>query len=469
MFLSGPRLWRSVGWALVIWASCSPHGVHGADGPDLLGTLPEDYLPELKSILTTARQRSPQVIASEIEIALSEARVYAADAPRLPSLGANLNFATSQTAVSGDNSTQNRDQGFFYLVTLNQAIFQWGALKNQSAIADINVQIAQKNHAEAHRLLALNLRQQYLGLVARKLAIAQARNAFRLTEAGQALEREKLSRGLVPRSSVESRELSLREGRLQLARLEEDFASDRRRFARVAGLGELPESAIPAAIPKPALIGAVAQALVSALNRDGGRSLFEAEIIALRLREADLRYDIAKVRLRPKIYASLGSSLDNATTATTNNVTQQAVTRQTASLNAQWDIFDGLATRGAKKEALTARRQQENRLANFKTETVERAQQLERQLAIDAEAMEISEIQRKMAEEGLRQLQQEFELGRVSRAAVTGAEATLSASAAANVGARAAYLSRWAELVSLAGMDPVLNNVAVSHHAPPPR
>jgi hypothetical protein len=52
---------------------------------------------------------------------------------------------------------------------------------------------------------------------------------------------------------------------------------------------------------------------------------------------------------------------------------------------------------------------------------------------------------------------------------VTGAEAGLASSEAANAGARAAYLSRWAELVSLAGMDPVLNNVAVSQHAPSSR
>jgi len=469
MFLSGPRLWRSIGWALVIWASVSPHGVHGAEAPLVAGTLPEDYLPELKAILATARQRSPQVIASEIEIALSEARVYAADAPRLPSLAANLNFATSQTAVSGDNSTQNRDQGFFYLVTLNQAIFQWGALKNQSAIAGINVQIAQKNHAEAHRLLVLNLRQQYLALIARKLAITQARNSLPQAEAAQALEREQLSRGLVPRTQVEARELGLREARLQVARVEEDFASDRRRFARMAGLGDLPDSAIPMAIPKPVDVAATATAVVAMLSRDGGRSLFESEIIALRTREADLRYEIAKVRLRPKIFASLGSSLDNATTATTNNVTQQAVTRQTASLNAQWNIFDGLATRGAKKEALTSRRQQENRLASFTVETLERANELARQLAIDAEAMEIGEIQRRMAGDGLRQLQQEFALGRVARSAVTGAENKVSSSEAASAGARAAYLSRWAELVSLAGLDPVLNNVAVSHHAPSSR
>lgn len=458
MLLLGPRLWRSAGCALVIAVSCLTPGAFGAGAPAIGGTLPEDYLPALAPILQVARQRSPQVIAAEIEVALSEAQAFAADAPRLPSLSANLNFTANQTAVPGDDNIQNRDHGFFYAVTLNQAIFQWGALKNQSAIADINVQIAGKNHAEARRLLTLSLRQLYLSLVAKKAALVQVRHAFGLVEAGQALEREKLDRGLVARSHVASRELALREARLHLTRLEVDWAGDRRRFARMAGIGELNEEAVPSAIPVLTAAPAAASAVLVGITQDGGRSLFEAEILALRSREAVLRYEIAKVRLRPKIYASAGTSLDNATTATTNSVTQQAVTRQTASIRAQWDIFDGFATRGAKQEALTARRQQESRLANFTVEMMERARLLERQLAIDAEAMEISEIHRTMASLGLKQLRQEFELGRAPRTAVTGAESAVLASEANSAGTRAVYLSRWSELVSLAGLDPVLNN-----------
>ena len=108
MLLSGPRLWRSAGCALVIAVSCLTPGAFGAGAPAIGGTLPEDYLPALAPILQVARQRSPQVIAAEIEVALSEAQAFAADAPRLPSLSANLNFTANQTAVPGDVTIQTR-------------------------------------------------------------------------------------------------------------------------------------------------------------------------------------------------------------------------------------------------------------------------------------------------------------------------------------------------------------------------
>jgi len=465
MLFPGPRLWRDAGRTLVIWASLLPVAVIGAAGPDLAGTLPEDYLPGLRPVLEAARQRSPRVIASEIEIALNEARVFASEAPRLPSLHAYLDFAGSQTAVSGDQSIRNRDQGFFYRVTLNQALFHWGALKHQSAIGAINVAIAERNHAEAHRLLALNLRQWYLALIARKAALGQARHAHEAATANLAVEREKLSRGLVARNPVVRRELALREAGLHLTRMEAEFAADRRRLARVAGIGELTEDELPAAIPRPAYSADLAALVVRGLMQAGTGSLFEAQVIELRTREASLRHEIARVRLLPKFFASAGSSLENATTATANTVTQQGVTRQTLSVGAQWDIFDGFAARGARREALASRREQESRLENFTEETFERAQLLAQQLAIDAEGIEISELQYGLASDGLRQLSSEFELGSVSRAAVIGAESEVRVSEANRVGAYAALLTRWSELVSLAGMDPLLNHVPAARHA----
>lgn len=447
---------KSAGCALVIWALLLPAAARSAEAPDIAGTLPEDYLPVLKPILERAAQRSPQTMAAEIEVALSEARVYGANAPRLSQLDAFVNAAGNQTAVSGANGTQSRDQGLFYSVTLNQALFHWGALKNQSAIAAINVLIAQRSYEEAYRALALTLRQSFLALVAKKVAVVQARHALGLLETNLAVERERFSQGLVSQGQVTQRELAAREARLQAARLEADFAGDRRRFARIAGMGELAEDAIPAEIPKPAFSSALAATVRNGLERDGGRSVFEVKVAELGIRAAELRYEIEKVRLRPKINASAGTSLDNATTAIGDTVTQQAITRQSVAVSARWYLFDGLATRGAKIEATTTKRQQERRLAAATEEALEQARNLEQQLAIDAEAVEISEIHRGIAETVLKQASQEFSLGNVPKVSVTGAEARVLSGATALAGARAVLLSRWSELVSLAGLDPVL-------------
>ena len=458
---------KYAGCPLVVWVLLLPITACGAWVPEIAGTLPEDYLPSLRPILESARQRSPQAIAAQIEIALSEARVDTADAPRLPSLGATFNLASNQTAVPGDNRTQTRDTGFFYNVTLNQALFHWGALKNQGAIAAINVQIARKNYDEAYRLLAVNLRGLFLSLVAKKAALLQARHALGLGEAGLALEQEKLQRGLAARNQVAARELGLREFRLHVAQLEADFAGDRQRLARIAGLDELADETVPAEIPKPGYSAGLAATVVTGLRRDGAKGTIEAQILDLRIQEAARRYEIEKVRLRPKVFASAGAGLENATTATANSVTQQGVTRQTVSVNAQWYLFDGHATRGAKREAITTRRLRERQLAVVTAETIERAGILERQLALDAEALEIGEMQRGLAAEALGHARRELALGNLPANALNQAESGLRQREAAVAGARAALLSRWSELVSLAGLDPVLPS-PTSRHARQP-
>jgi outer membrane protein TolC len=440
-----------------------PLAASAAPAPSVAGTLPEDYLPELKAILEAAQQRSPQTIAAEIEVALSEARLYAAEAPRLPSVNGLFYFASNQTAISGDQDTNNRDHGLFYSVTLNQALFHWGALKNQAAIGDINVRIAEKSYAEAYRLLTLTLRQLYLTLIAKKAALAQERYSLRVVESNFAVEEEKVTLGLVARNDLLLRDMARNEARLRVARLEADFAAERQRFARIAGMTDLTEAAVPAEIPSPAYSAANASALLAELVDGGAKNTLEAQILELRIQEAEHRYDIEKVRLRPKISAGAGSSLANATNATQNAVSQQAITQQSVSVNANWPIFDGKATTGAKLEAKAHKRQQERRLATATRETIEEAQHLVRLLTLDVDALQLTEARRDMADAAAQQAAAELSLGLMSPAAVTDAESLLLLQTANRVGARAAVLSHWSQLVSLAGLDPIVGQTSNRH------
>lgn len=458
MLPSGPRLSRRSGCASRLWAFLLPFAALGAEAPNIAGTMPEDYLPELRSILQTARQQAPVTIAANIEIALNEARVYGADAARLPNLSANFSYNVSQTAISGDQATNNRDHGLFYSVSLTQNLFTWGALKNQSAIADINVRIAQRSYDSAYRMLAQNLRQIYLSLIAKKAALVQARYSLGVVEANFPIEQEKLARGLVARNQVLLREVARNEARMQVARLEAEFVGDRRRFSRLAGIDLITENAIPAEIPAPIVSVANGNAIADAVARDGGRTTLEAQIADLRIQQADRQLAIENVRQRPKISASAGTSLTNATTATPNTVTQQGVTTQSVSVNAQWNIFDGLATKGAKLEAGATKRQQERRLAAVTEETIDSTQALAGQLALDLEALRLSETRREIAAATAQQAAAEFERGQLAKASVTDAESALLLATANRLMARAMVLSRWSELVSTAGMDPLNAN-----------
>lgn len=64
-----------------------------ASEPGEDATMPEDLLPELKTLLISALRQSPQMVQSEISISQAEAARYASSAQLLPQVVANASFA----------------------------------------------------------------------------------------------------------------------------------------------------------------------------------------------------------------------------------------------------------------------------------------------------------------------------------------------------------------------------------------
>ena len=106
--------------------------VAAADLPDIAGTFPEDYLPELRPILATALHQSYQVIAKQIEMDQSNARVYGANAARLPGVSGSLTYAVNKSATSDNSSESSRSSGVFYGFGVSQALYHWGQLQNET-------------------------------------------------------------------------------------------------------------------------------------------------------------------------------------------------------------------------------------------------------------------------------------------------------------------------------------------------
>ncbi len=434
-----------------------------AQSPEVAGTMPEDYLPALKPILATALKQAPQSIMKELELAQAKARIYEFDAARLPNASGNLNFASNATATSSKASTRTRDNGVFYNFGVSQALFHWGALMNESDKGRINLLMAQKSYDEGYRLLAVALRRSYLELIVKKAALAQARFARGLLANELALAEEKFKDGLLSEGDVAGRKLNFQDVDLQTARIELELSGLRRVFSRVAGIAELSEAAIPGEIPRPAFSPALSSALLAGLVREGARGTFLAQVSELRIREADLNYRIARVRLLPKFNAGASLSLENTTNASANSVSQQGVSRQTLSVGANWAIFDGFYTRGAKLELLATKRYRERELQNATESALDAAQNLSEQVALDVRAMDSADLRRTLAAAQVEKSREELAFGNLAKNAVENAIAVLNANDTSNASARAAFLSRWSEFVSLTGTDPVFSNLPVRH------
>ena len=458
MLLSGPIFERSIRCALLLCGSVVILAAARGQTGGVTGTLPEDYFPELKVVLEKALKQAPQVLLREAEIAQSEARVYGDDAQRLPNLGGDIRYDSSQTSISNNASNQARDNGLFYSAAITQPLYHWGALKTNSEITRIRVAISEKNYAEGYRALAVVLRQIYVGLVAKRASLRYEGFYLSLNEANLKSAGEKRDRGEISAGDVAGLQLSLDEARLSLDRLKADFATERVRFQKLAGLAELAEDSIPFEIPPVAYSAPLATTLLADLLRAGGRNL-AAEMLEMKVHEADLNYRIARVRLLPKFNAQVGYSLLNLTNATANTVYQTGIAQQTIEVNARWTVFDGLATKGAKLEALADKRYWQRQLQLNTEGTIEEAQRLERALSLDARAMTLAEIRRLGAAEGVRRQQEELKLGNGSQAIVDAAVRELRRTEYHNALARAQFVADWSAFVSLAATDPVLNNL----------
>lgn len=441
--------------------------IHAA-GPSVEGTMPEDYLPELKEILQNALKQSPQMILKEIEIAQAEAARYGTDAPRFPTLNGGVSYDTNQSSVSSNTNSKSKNSGLFYSLSLAQPIFQWGALKNQSEIGKLAVLVAQKNYDEYFRLLAGNLRSQYLSLVVKKAALATVRFRQKIAESTLEVERQKLSRGTISAGEMIAPELALEDAKILVARYDEDFAHSKRLFAHTAGYPELGDDKIAPGLPKAMFTLEKAGALLSYLRNEGAGNSLQAEIYALNSQQADLNYKIARVRNLPKFALGASTSQSNsnnvANTVGGAVVNQQAITSQSAGLRADINIFDGFATKGAKLSALANRRYYD-RLRQIQIQaTLDQAQNLERLLSITSKNSDVTERRLQLAEGGMRRVEEEVKLGNAPGASLDTATAAFYESAVAAATARAEFFSRWSDFVSLVGVDPVLNTIP-AHNA----
>jgi outer membrane protein TolC len=430
-----------------------------AQSDGLTGTMPEDYLPQLKPILAKALETSPEITGKRFEQVVQEARVEEARAARLPQVGGNFNYGITQSATQSNTSSQDRSSGFYYNVGASQAVFHWYALKNQNEAAKLSLLATEKSYALFYRSLSNTLRKTYLALVVEKSGVRQRSAVVDVARRDKEVAEAKFADGTISAASREGERLRLREAEFELKRAESEFETNRRRFARLVGMGELAADAVPDEIPVPAHSEERTGAMAAAVLRDNAKSTYEYEIWDLKVREAERGQKIAATRLLPKFGASINYSLENNTYVNGNSVQQNAITRESVGIGGNWPIFDGFATRAAKTQALIARRTAEHQRATGVEQLLDNVQALQRKLKFDAELLEFVAIRRGNAEDAKKLAMQEAELGNVPRGIIENAQLAVLLADRANYEARAAYLGDWCDFVAIAGDDPVFNNL----------
>lgn len=423
----------------------------------------EEVFPQLKPILEKAVTQSPQSLLRAVDITQAEAGYTLTRSSMLPRLDSSVYYSTNTTSVSSSSDVKSKNDGLFYSVSLSQPLFQWGTLKAQTDSAKIGVKIAEKNFAEAYRVLTVMIRQQYGLLIARKASRRIAAESLRVAQANLEVEEARLRSGSISEGDIIGPRLSVDESRIALQRTEMDLAAGCRSLTRLTGQS-LTEADIPDTIP-------VSENYYSADRASPVLRLFVAagvddtlplQVLADQAKQADLNYKVAKYRLWPKFSLSASASQANSTTASLTSVVQVGVNSRNLNLMATWSIFDGFATSGAKRSALASRRYAERQTDLQRQQFVDAARDMEQQLSIVSMSVRLADTRRALAEDAVRRTKENLARGLGTQKELDGATLAFLGADYNALAQRLDLLNKWAEFLSLTVPEPFVRN-APSH------
>ena len=429
-----------------------------AEAPPLDGTMPEDLIPSLAPLLKTAVERSPTTITASINVAAAESTKYLDAAALWPSISINSSYQDTTETIS--HSQASTSHGLFYSGGIYQPIFAWGALKNSKLIGDLSVKVANRQFAEAYRGLAISIREQYMGLIEKNI---QLRNAlFNLKLSKEALEAQnaRFEAGSSSQAELGNFRMSTDEAQLAADRAQEDFSYSKRVFTRLVGIDDLADDSIPTNLPHFELPAPTADAVLAGFVGDGVESTFQNQVYQMYIKQSDLNYSIAKVRLLPKFNIAANYSYSNNTETNGITINQVGVQSESYSVAANWTIFDGFATRGSKLSALASKRTYERERQTYVDSAIDDMTYRRHQLGFTARAASLAEVHYNLIDAEVKRLGQDKGLGYASQASIDSGVLTLYSYDFQRALARATLYGAWAEFVSLSGNDPALSNIS---------
>jgi outer membrane protein TolC len=428
-----------------------------AQAPSLEGTLPEDYLPGLKPLLKEAVERAPSTIAASISLASAEGARYSNAAALWPQLSVSGDYRKTRETIP--NSLPSISKGPEYSAAISQPIFQWGAYKNAADIGRLGEKIAERQFADAYRSLAVTIREQYLGLIGKKILLRNAQFNLKLSNEALLAQKARFEAGSSSQAELGNFRMSTEEAQLNADRAEEDFGYAKRVFTRLVGIDDLDGNSIPVDLPHPEFSAPKADAVLAGFVGDGIESTFQNEVYKMLVEQADKSYSIQKVRLLPKISATASLSYSDETSINGNSITQANAQSETFEVAAAWSLFDGFATKGAKMSALANRRLYERQRKTYVDGMIDEMSDMRRYLGFSARGMSIAEVRYALIASEVKRLGQDQTLGYASQASIDSGVLDMYATEYQMAYARTDYFSKWTEFISLAGIDPALANI----------
>lgn len=429
-----------------------------AEKPEAASGLPDASFPYLRELLDNALAQSPQMLQRGIALSRADAEREGGRARYYPTVYSNARTGWDK---SSSNSLGGTDSfGTFYSVGVNQALFHWGQISAENEIGKLGQLIARKAYAEAYRNVAGHVRAEFLRLVHLKRGLELRRLTVEASTQGLEDARRRRTVGTASISELGGAEIALAEAQLALDRDVFEYDQARISLARLCGLASIPEERVPTEMPAPVVGERQALKLVEFFDQtDGARTLPSVQIQEHLRRQSELRVSVAKVRLLPKFDLTASAGLENQSYVFGGSLNQSATHRYSVGMAANWTIFDGFASRSAKRQALADKRDAELRLQQvlLSLDDQKRAAVTRHELAVRRLTLAEGAYSRQSA--ALDEVRERNRTGLVPITVVESHRAACIALERDCYVARAEVYGRWNELISLLWMDPALDKL----------
>jgi outer membrane protein TolC len=323
----------------------------------------EELLPELQSILDSAKDHAPRLIEEGFIREEGQQRLKQAKSRYYPSidLGADLGIRQRYRSEGEDDT----NFGLNFSARLSRPLYHWGALEARIEQARIDNDSDTLNYFENVRGIQRQIRADYLSLLLNQILLRNEN--IRRTQLSDELEKLELDfkSGTISEIDYQSTQLDLQDSLLQISKLERNQQRISSNFRETAGWERpiLAATGIPPFEINELKKWHSAQTdATGPLWLDGHR---DAQLVMNELRRENETLAIIKAQQRPLVNFTASASQDQTNTATANDVDTLSLF---AGITVRWNIFDGWLTKHQKIESKLKHRRLESKLERIKTE-----------------------------------------------------------------------------------------------------
>ena len=420
--------------------------------------LPENYFPALKGILAAAVSQSPRMVARNAENAVSDGNRVVLRAGQLPSVNGFFNYYPYDRQVREDLADPTNSAKLSYNLMVNQPIYHWGALQNNTRIGELQLRMTQGQTAEGYRLLVQEIRSLYMALIVKKAALGKARLTQKIADDNYAVSQTKLEKKVISEADMFMPTVTRDKARLGTDQGNEDYESTKATFAKLCGTPVLTDDQIPDSIPDPSSAAPAFEPLLRTFVSQKDPNSYNLKFLEDQIAVEKLSYENINTRLRPQLNFVAGTSQDQIS-YTTNLAAKYKVTDYFTGVQVTWSLFDGFATRGLAVSSLARRRQLEQSYRDLSANLLDQARSQFKQVSFSRRGMDINNRLLESSGGALRDKKADSARGLASENDVNTFQLAYQEASVNAYVARMDYLMKSADFLSTLLEDPALANL----------